>query len=50
MPKGLLALSVDVGLGVLHELMADEVDDVVGRGASTTPSAAWSVTATRRAR
>ena len=27
---GLLALSVGVGLGVLHELMAEEVDEVVG--------------------
>ena len=27
---GLLALSVGVGLGVLHELMAAEVDEVVG--------------------
>ena len=28
--EGLLALSVGVGLGVLDELMAEEVDDVVG--------------------
>ena len=28
--EGLLALSVGVGLGVLTELMEDEVDDVVG--------------------
>jgi len=28
--EGLLALSVGVGLGVLHELMAEEVDQVVG--------------------
>ena len=28
--EGLLALSVGVGLGVLHELMAEEVDEVVG--------------------
>src|SRR5215218_7858276 len=28
--EGLLALSVGVGLGVLHELIAEEVDDVVG--------------------
>lgn len=28
--EGLLALSVGVGLGVMHELMAAEVDDVVG--------------------
>ena len=35
--EGLLALSVGVGLGVLTELMADEVDDVVARKAVTTP-------------
>src|SRR2546430_6707437 len=29
--EGLLALSVGVGLGVLAELMEEEVDDVVGR-------------------
>ena len=28
--EGLLALSVGVGLGVLEELMTEEVDDVVG--------------------
>ena len=28
--EGLLALSVGVGLGVLHELMAAEVEEVVG--------------------
>jgi transposase-like protein len=28
--EGLLALSVGVGLGVLHELMGEEVDEVVG--------------------
>ena len=28
--EGLLALSVGVGLGVLHELMESEVDEVVG--------------------
>ena len=28
--EGLLALSVGVGLGVLTELMEEEVDDVVG--------------------
>jgi hypothetical protein len=33
--EGLLALSVGVGLGVLEELMAEEVDDVVG------PKGAW---------
>src|SRR5271166_3575139 len=29
--EGLLALSVGVGLGVVHELMECEVDEVVGR-------------------
>src|SRR5947199_3149843 len=28
--EGLLALSVEVGLGVLHELLEAEVDEVVG--------------------
>ena len=28
--EGLLALSVGVGVGVLHELMAEEVEEVVG--------------------
>jgi putative transposase len=28
--EGLMALSVGVGLGVLHELMGEEVDEVVG--------------------
>ncbi len=28
--EGLLALSVGVGLGVVHELMATEVEEVVG--------------------
>jgi transposase-like protein len=35
--EGLLALSVGVGLGVLEELMAEEVDDVVG------PKGKWNV-------
>ncbi len=45
--EGLLALSVGVGLGVLHELMEAEVDEVVGpkgkhaagrrSGTATTP-------------
>ena len=48
--EGLLALSVGVGLGVLHELMAEEVDDVVGRRAATTPTAARCATDARRAR
>ena len=44
---GLLALSAGVGLGVLCELMAEEVDEVVGSRASTTRSAPPCVTATR---
>jgi len=48
--EGLLALSVGVGLGVVHELMELEVDEVVGRRASTTRSARPSVTATRAGR
>ena len=36
--EGLLALSVGVGLGVLEELMAEEVEDVCGPRASTTPT------------
>jgi hypothetical protein len=47
---GLLALSVGVGLGVLGELMAEEVDEVVGPKGKRDPSAAPFVTATRRAR
>ena len=35
--EGLLALSVGVGLGVLAELMAEEVDDVVGPKGSHDP-------------
>src|SRR3954463_12179194 len=34
---GLLALSVGVGLGVLHELMEAEVDEVVGRKGKHDP-------------
>ena len=47
---GLLALSIGVGLGVLAELLEEEVVDVVGPKASTTQSARPSVTATSRAR
>ena len=36
--EGLLALSVGVGLGVLSELMAEEVDDVVGPKGRHDPS------------
>ena len=35
--EGLLALSVGVGLGVLSELMAEEVCDVVGPKGRTGP-------------
>ena len=38
--EGLLALSVGVGLGVLGELMAEEVEDVCGPKASMIPTAA----------
>ena len=48
--EGLLALSVGVGLGVVHELMEAEVTEVVGPKASTTLIASPSVTATRTAR
>jgi hypothetical protein len=41
--EGLMALSVGVGLGVLHELMAAEVDEVVG------PNGAGKSTTTQRA-
>ena len=34
--EGLLALSVSVGLGVVHSLMEREVDEVVGRSTSAT--------------
>ncbi len=48
--EGLLALSVGVGVGVLAELMAEEVDDVVGPRDATTQTAPRSATATRRDR
>jgi putative transposase len=48
--EGLLALSVGVGLGVVHELMEAEVTEVVGTRASMTPSGQRSVTATGTAR
>ena len=48
--EGLLALSVGVGLGVLVELMEQEVDDVVGRRESTTRTGPLCDTATRTAR
>jgi hypothetical protein len=48
--EGLLALSVGVGLGVVHELMELEVDEVVGPRASGTRIGLPSATATRTAR
>jgi hypothetical protein len=48
--EGLLALSVGVGLGVLAELMNEEVDGSSGRRAATTPTAARCVMATRTGR
>ena len=36
--EGLLALSVGVGLGVLHELMEAEVDEVVGPKGKHNPA------------
>jgi hypothetical protein len=48
--EGLLALSVGVGLGVLAEMLEEELDEVVARRASTIPSAQRSATATRTVR
>ena len=48
--EGLLALSVGVGLGVLHELMEDEVDEVVGPKGKQTGIAPRFVMAMRMAR
>ena len=48
--EGLLALSVGVGLGVVHELMELEVTEVVGRRAGTTRIGRRSVTAMRAGR
>jgi putative transposase len=48
--EGLLALSVGVGLGVMAELMAEEVDAVVGPKAGTIRSAAPCVMAARAVR
>ena len=47
--EGLMALSVGVGLGVLHELMAAEVDEVVGpKGKHDRDRGANDESATRR--
>ena len=48
--EGLLALSVGVGLGVVHELMELEVTRSSAPRASTTRTGRPSVTATRTAR
>ena len=48
--EGLLALSVGVGLGVVHELMELEVDEVVGPKGKHNPAAQRSVTAIRTGR
>ena len=49
--EGLLALSVATGLGVLAELLEEEVDDVVGpKGTRATRTAPRCATATRPAR
>ena len=48
--EGLLALSVGVGLGVLHEVMEAEVDEVVGPKGKHNPERRRCVTATTTAR
>jgi hypothetical protein len=48
--EGLLALSVGVGLGVMAELMAEEVDDVVGPKGKHDPAGPLCATATSWAR
>ena len=48
--EGLLALSVEVGLGVLGELLEQEVDEVVGPKGRWNRTGARSVTAMRTAR
>ena len=48
--EGLLALSVGVGLGVLHELMEAEIDEVVGPKGKHTVIALRCGTAMRAAR
>src|SRR5919109_4957546 len=42
--EGLLALAVGTGLGVLSELLAADVDRLVGPRAATTPTGPRSVT------
>ena len=48
--EGLLALSVGVGLGVVHELMESEVKEVVGPKGEHNPSVSPSATAMRTGR
>ena len=48
--EGLLALSVGVGLGVVHELMELEVDEVVGAKSKHNPDRVAVVMATRTGR
>ncbi len=48
--EGLLALSVGVGLGVVHELMAAEVTEVVGARGKHNPDRAAKRHATRTGR
>ena len=48
--EGLLALSVGVGLGVLHELIEAEVDEVVGPKGRHIPDRTACATGTRAAR
>lgn len=47
--EGLLAISASVGLGVLHEIMGAEVDELAGSKAATVPTTARCVTARRTA-
>ena len=48
--EGLLALSVEVGLGVLSELLEEKVEQIVGPRGSGTRAGPRSGTATRTAR
>jgi len=48
--EGLLALSVEVGFGVLRELLEQEVEEVVGPKGRWNRERAAVVTATRTAR
>jgi len=48
--EGLLALSVGVGLGVLHEVMEAEVDEVVGPKGKHDPDRGRCATVTTAAR